>query len=144
MINWTTCTAAEREPDRVSGTWVFRSTRVPVAALFENVEGGVTVNEFLEWFPGVTEQQVRTALEHARRSLELTCVGMLLAESPRYIKRLLGGSPPPSACPNNLPTPASCAAARVHVRHSYTQHARRPAHCVRAAVQWHRDSSPVR
>jgi uncharacterized protein (DUF433 family) len=47
------------------GAWVFRGTRGPVAALFENIEGGATVNEFLKWFPGVTEQQVRTVLEHA-------------------------------------------------------------------------------
>jgi uncharacterized protein (DUF433 family) len=69
MIDWTTCNAVERDADRVSGAWVFRDTRVPVAALFENVEGGATVREFLEWFPGVTEQQVRSVLEHAARSL---------------------------------------------------------------------------
>jgi uncharacterized protein (DUF433 family) len=71
MIDWTTCIAVERDSDRVSGAWVFRGTRVPVAALFENIEGGATVNDFLKWFPGVTEQQVRTVLEHATRSLEV-------------------------------------------------------------------------
>ena len=40
MIDWTTCTAVERDPDRVSGDWVFRGTRVPVKALFENLEDG--------------------------------------------------------------------------------------------------------
>jgi hypothetical protein len=39
-----------------------------VAALFENIEGGATVQEFLEWFPGVTAQQTRSVLEHATRS----------------------------------------------------------------------------
>ena len=38
-------------------------------ALFENLEGGATVEEFLEWFPGVTRKQVETVLEYAQQSL---------------------------------------------------------------------------
>ncbi len=68
MIDWSSCPAVERDPDRVSGAWVFRSTRVPVAALFENLEDGALVSQFVEWFPGVTLEQVRTVLEHAARS----------------------------------------------------------------------------
>ena len=68
MIDWTTCTAVERDPERVSGAWVFRGTRVPVAALFENLEEDASVHEFLEWFPGVTQTQARAVLEHAARS----------------------------------------------------------------------------
>lgn len=68
MIDWTTCSAVERESDRVSGAWVFRGTRVPVAALFENLEDGAPVGDFVEWFPGVTVEQVRAVLEHAARS----------------------------------------------------------------------------
>jgi uncharacterized protein (DUF433 family) len=70
MLDWTTCPAVERHPDRVSGAWLFRGTRVPVAALFSNLEGGATVNEFLEWFPGVSREQVNIVLEHASHSLE--------------------------------------------------------------------------
>jgi uncharacterized protein (DUF433 family) len=69
MLNWLDCSAVERVPGKVSGTWLFRGTRVPVKALFENLEGGATVEEFLEWFPGVTRKQVETVLEHAQRSL---------------------------------------------------------------------------
>lgn len=69
MLDWSTCTAVERSPDKVSGAWLFRGTRVPVSALFENVESGATVNEFLEWFPGVGRDQVDAVLEHATRSL---------------------------------------------------------------------------
>ena len=58
----------ERDPERVSGTWLFRGTRVPVAALFENLEDGVPVGEFVELFPGVTLEQARAVLEHAARS----------------------------------------------------------------------------
>lgn len=71
MIDWNTCTAVQRDPDRVSGAWVFRGTRVPVSALFENLEDGAQISEFLEWFPGVTLDQARTVLEHAARSLEV-------------------------------------------------------------------------
>jgi uncharacterized protein (DUF433 family) len=37
--------------------------------MFENLEGGATVEEFLEWFPGVTRKQVEKVLEHAQQSL---------------------------------------------------------------------------
>ena len=68
MIDWSSCQAVERDPERVSGAWVFRGTRVPIAALFENVEDGALVDQFVEWFPGVTLAQVRAVLEHAARS----------------------------------------------------------------------------
>src|SRR5689334_2520956 len=68
MIDWSSCPAVERDPERVSGAWVFRGTRVPVAALFENLEDGTLVTQFVDWFPGVTLEQVRAVLEHAARS----------------------------------------------------------------------------
>lgn len=69
MLDWSSCPAVESCPERMSGAWVFRGTRVPVAALFENLEGGATVTEFLEWFPGVRREDVEAVLEHAARSL---------------------------------------------------------------------------
>jgi uncharacterized protein (DUF433 family) len=71
MFDWTQCTSVERSPDKVSGEWVFKETRVPVRALFENLEGGARIDEFLEWFPGVTREQVEIVLRHAERSLEV-------------------------------------------------------------------------
>lgn len=68
MIDWSTCRAVERDPDRVSGAWVFGGTRVPVAALFENLEDGVPVGQFIDLFPGVALDQARAVLEHAARS----------------------------------------------------------------------------
>lgn len=68
MIDWSDCPAVERDPERVSGTWVFRGTRVPVSALFENLEDGASVTDFVDWFPGVTIEQARAVLEHAARS----------------------------------------------------------------------------
>lgn len=70
MIDWSACSSVERIQGKVSGAWLFRGTRVPVKALFENLEGGATVQEFLEWFPGVDAAQVEAVLEHAQRSLE--------------------------------------------------------------------------
>ena len=70
MIDWTSCPAVERDPERVSGAWVFCGTRVPVAALFQNLEDGAQLSDFLKWFPGVTLDQARTVLEHAASSLE--------------------------------------------------------------------------
>ncbi|MEZ5971059.1 MAG: DUF433 domain-containing protein [Hyphomonadaceae bacterium] len=70
MIDWSQCPEVERNPAKVSGAWLFKGTRVPVKALFENIEGGATVDEFLEWFQGVERAQVDAVLEHAQRSLE--------------------------------------------------------------------------
>ena len=70
MIDWSSCSAVERDPERVSGTWVFRGTRVPVVALFQNLEDGAQLSDFIEWFPGVTLEQARIVLEHAANSLE--------------------------------------------------------------------------
>ncbi len=62
MLEWTTCPAVERDPAKLSGAWVFRGTRAPVSALFENLEGGATVEQFLAWFPGVARAQVDAVL----------------------------------------------------------------------------------
>lgn len=70
MIDWSSCSAVEKDPQRVSGAWVFRGTRVPVAALFRNLEDGAQLSDFLDWFPGVSREQARLVLEHATRSLE--------------------------------------------------------------------------
>ena len=59
----------ERKPGRVSGAWVFKGTRVPVRALFENLEEGASVEDFLKWFPGVTREQALAVLAHAEHSL---------------------------------------------------------------------------
>ena len=67
-LGWAGCAAVERDPLRVSGAWVFRGTRIPVAALFENLEDGVSLAEFVEIFPGATQEQARLVLEHAARS----------------------------------------------------------------------------
>lgn len=68
-MKWENCEAVEKRPGVYSGAWVFSDTRVPVAALFENLEDGATVDEFLEWFPGVSRAQVDQVLSFAAESL---------------------------------------------------------------------------
>ena len=70
MIDWSQCSVVERSPNRVSGAWCFKGTRVPVKALFENLEGGATIQEFMDWFPGVSRVQIEGVLELAQRSLD--------------------------------------------------------------------------
>ena len=67
MIDWSDCPAVEQDPRRVSGAWVFRGTRVPVAALFQNLEDGASIQDFVQWFPGVSLEQARAVLDHAAR-----------------------------------------------------------------------------
>jgi uncharacterized protein (DUF433 family) len=70
MLDWTTCQAVERDPAKVSGAWLFRGTRVPVHALFENLADGATVEQLLSWFPGVARSQVDAVLAHPGCSIE--------------------------------------------------------------------------
>jgi uncharacterized protein (DUF433 family) len=64
MMDWSSCPVVERDPEKVSGAWIFRGTRVSVIALFENLEGGAFIDDFLSWFPGVTREQVERVLEY--------------------------------------------------------------------------------
>ena len=69
MLDWATCPSVERFAERASGAWVFKGTRLPVSILFEHLEAGATVDNFLEWYEGVTREQVLDVLKHAERSL---------------------------------------------------------------------------
>ena len=69
-IDWSQCSAVESVPGKVSGAWVFRGTRMPVATVFENLESGATIDNIIEWF-GVTREQVIAVLDFAARSLEV-------------------------------------------------------------------------
>lgn len=68
-LDWSACTAVESVPGKVSGAWVFRGTRLPVATIFENLEDGLTIEEIMEQFD-VTREQINAVLEFAARSLE--------------------------------------------------------------------------
>jgi uncharacterized protein (DUF433 family) len=68
-LDWSQCSAVESVPGKVSGAWVFKGTRMPVATVFENLEAGLTVEEVMVEF-GVTREQVNAVLEFAARSLD--------------------------------------------------------------------------
>lgn len=68
-LDWSQCPIVESIPGKVSGAWVFKGTRTPVAIVFENLEDGMTIDEVLEQFP-VTREQVKAVLAFAARSLD--------------------------------------------------------------------------
>ena len=68
-LDWSQCPAVESVPDRRSGAWVFRDTRMPVATIFENLEVGSNIDEIIEQYD-VTREQIQTVLEFAARSLD--------------------------------------------------------------------------
>ncbi len=69
MLDWSQCEAVESTPGKVSGAWVFKGTRIPVAVVFENFEGGLTIDEIVRMFDGLTRPQVRAVLDFAAQSL---------------------------------------------------------------------------
>jgi len=69
-FDWAQCPAVESVPGKMSGAWVFRGTRMPVVAVFENLEDGLTIGEIVELYDGLTREQVEAVLNFVIRSLE--------------------------------------------------------------------------
>ena len=69
-MNWSACPAVDRNVRKLGGAWCFAGTRVPVLSLFEHLDKGSTVDEFVEWFPEVSVEQVHQVLAFAKASLE--------------------------------------------------------------------------
>ena len=69
-LDWSQCPAVESIPGKVSGAWVFKGTRTPVAMVFENLDDGMSIDEVMEQFP-VTREQVKAVLEFTARSLDV-------------------------------------------------------------------------
>ena len=67
-LDWSQCSAVESVPGRRSGAWVFKDTRMPVSAVFENLQD-MSVDELVDEF-GVTREQVQAVLQFAARSTE--------------------------------------------------------------------------
>ena len=70
-LDWAQCAAVENVSGKVTGAWVFKGTRTPVATIFENLKDGLTIDEVVEQFP-VTHEQVKAVLEFAARSLDVS------------------------------------------------------------------------
>lgn len=69
-MDWSTCPAVDRNPWKLGGAWCFVGTRVSVLSLFEHLDKGSTINEFLEWFPEVKADHLHQVLAFAKESLE--------------------------------------------------------------------------
>lgn len=69
-LDWSACPAVESVPGKVSGAWVFRGTRIPVSAVFENLEDGLTIDDIVKMFDGLDRDQVKMVPDFAARSLE--------------------------------------------------------------------------
>src|ERR1700722_18872084 len=74
-LDWSRCPAVESVPGKVSGAWVLKGTRMPVSAIFENLEAGATLDNIMEWYDGLNREQVKTVIEFAGRSVGKAPVG---------------------------------------------------------------------
>ena len=72
-LDWSQCPAVESVPGKVSGAWVFKDTRMPVATVIENLEG-LSVEEVMEQFD-VTREQIAAVLEFVVQSLKGSAPG---------------------------------------------------------------------
>jgi len=68
ILDWSECPAVESTPGKVSGTWVFRGTRLPVATVIENLED-LSIDEVVEQFD-VTRDQIAAVLDFIAESLK--------------------------------------------------------------------------
>ena len=57
-------------PGKMSGAWVLKGIRMPVAAIFENIEAGASIDDIMKWFDGLDREQVKAVIEFAARSLD--------------------------------------------------------------------------
>ncbi len=71
-LDWSECPDVESIPGKLSGAWVLKGTRMPVSAIFENLEAGANIDDIMEWFDGLRREQVQTVIEFAARSLDRT------------------------------------------------------------------------
>ena len=69
LLDWSQCPVVERISGKVSGAWLFKGTRTPVAIVFENLEDGLSIDEVIAQFP-VTREQIQAVLEFTARSLD--------------------------------------------------------------------------
>jgi uncharacterized protein (DUF433 family) len=69
-LDWSKCEAVESVPGKVSGAWVFKGTRMPVQVVFSNIEAGAKIDDLVEWFDGLTREEVRAVIQFVVRSLD--------------------------------------------------------------------------
>jgi len=72
VLDWSQCSAVESIPGKMSGAWVLKGTRMPVSAIFENIEAGASIDDLMEWFDGLDREQVKQVIRFASSSLDKT------------------------------------------------------------------------
>ena len=69
-MDWSQCPGLESDPNRVHGAWVFRNTRLPVSIVFECLGKGATIDDILEWYGGITREQIEEVINFVADSLQ--------------------------------------------------------------------------
>lgn len=69
-LDWSQYPAVESVPGKVSGAWVLKGTRMPVSAIFENLEAGANLEDLMQWYDGLDREQVKAVIEFVARSLD--------------------------------------------------------------------------
>lgn len=64
VVDWSSCTLVESNADRVHGACVLRGTRLLVAIVFECLANGATINEIVDWYGGITAEQIRQLIAY--------------------------------------------------------------------------------
>jgi uncharacterized protein (DUF433 family) len=70
ILDWPQCAAVKSIPGKVSGAWVLKGTRMPVSAIFENLEAGANIDDIMQWYEGLDREPVKAVIEFAVRSLD--------------------------------------------------------------------------
>jgi len=74
MLDWSQCPILESVPGKVSGSWVFHGTRVPVSAILKNLKD-LSLDEVVEQYPSVTREQVQAVLDFVACSADTVFPG---------------------------------------------------------------------
>jgi uncharacterized protein (DUF433 family) len=69
-LHWSQCSAVESIPRKASGAPILKGTRMPVSAIFENLEAGASIDDIMQWYEGLNREQVKAVIEFAVRSLD--------------------------------------------------------------------------
>jgi len=83
-LDWSQCSTIESVPGKLSGAWVFRETRLPVVAVFENLADGMTIDEIVELYDGLKREQIQSVLQFAVRSLAIPAAPPPNAPHPQW------------------------------------------------------------
>jgi uncharacterized protein (DUF433 family) len=69
MVDWSQYPAVESDPEGVHGAWVLRDTRLPISIVFECLAKGASIDDIVEWYGGVTREQIEQVTSFVADSL---------------------------------------------------------------------------